>query len=81
MIYGIRFRHIEGLVILQVLEKTTNKYDAYKTEDVWRDGQPEDLLEVAMYCKPYAAVLDTRLDCIEGRLSSYENRGEDRYVK
>jgi len=72
MIYGIRFRHTEGLVILQVLEKQTKKYDRFETEDVWRDAQVEDMLEISTYCKPYASLLDTRLNNIEQRLSCVE---------
>lgn len=77
MIYGIRFRHIDGLVILQVLEKQTKKYDRFDTEDVWRDAQVEDMLEISTYCKPYASLMETRLESIEQRVSYIEMKVEN----
>jgi hypothetical protein len=48
MIYQIRFRSVENKLVLQVLCGDTNRWN---NEEIWRDAQVEDALEVAKFCR------------------------------
>ncbi len=72
---AIRFRHQDGLLILQVKECTTSDGYGIRSSSRWRDAQVEDMLEVAPFM-PDLSTLSTRLNALSNQIEllRYEKR-------